>query len=210
MTFFPRLHLLAVGGWLVGTAEELLLPGESIHLLKRATIFFKPSEFGLDGMYKDRAANWGSKKAARWFHGDKDMSGFSAGKITLTNWRIVFAPVKLQRLHGALSIFLPTITEMDAARKLVLETPSQTYVFGGSRSIKMFAEEIRLRAAAIDGAQLSQLRRLVETHPNCVGLGLEVNPRFLDFVTVAGAVTSGHDLWQAGSSLNVLDLFRKD
>jgi len=148
-------------------AGAVLLPGERILLTRPANLVVKPKDFGLeDFAFGDLL----------WAVGMKDKESLG-GAIHLTNYRILFKSHRYNRLRGMISIFLPTIQQLENRTvlifgKLVVTTMSTRVelvlsdVDGVMRGIVLAKDEI-------DEVTLTGLKNHVIRYPDRCSDGLQ-------------------------------------
>ena len=152
----------------MGSNKSDLLPEENVLLSKKANAIIKPDEHGL------------SRFAFDHLMGTVGMAGMEAigGNLHLTSYRLLFEAHAVNRLHGAFSIFLPTIqqvrnTSSGITRKVEIVTATQrcTYIVWG---VPALIEAIDRARTALDKAAVKRLTSLTVEHRNVLGEGLEV------------------------------------
>jgi hypothetical protein len=128
-----------------------LLPGERVVLSKPANAVIRLDEHGLSRFPADhlmRVTGFAGKEAI-------------GGKLHLTNYRLFFKSHRVNRLTGAFSIFLPTITGLHdrsrwIAKKLEVATRLQTFEFV-VWGVPAFIATIQAQASQITAAQALEL-----------------------------------------------------
>lgn len=128
-----------------------LLPGERVILSKPANAVIRLDEHGLSRLPADqlmRVMGFAGKEAI-------------GGKLHLTSYRLLFKSHQVNRLTGAFSLYLPTITGLHdrsrwIAKKLEVATRLQTFEFV-VWGVPAFISSIQAQAGQITTAQALEL-----------------------------------------------------
>ena len=151
----------------IAPAEDDLLPGEEVLVTRPANLVVVPKALGLDGFAFD---GW------LWAVGMKDRESLG-GAVHLTNYRLLFKTHRYNRLRGKVSIFLPTIRDLENRSVLIFH--KMAVVTGASRvelvvhgADALIARICHARGVLDDGAR-DRLRRLVADHPERCADALE-------------------------------------
>jgi hypothetical protein len=128
-----------------------LLAGERVVLSKPANAIIRLDEHGLSRFPADqlmRVMGYAGKEGI-------------GGRLHLTNYRLLFKSHRVNRLTGAFSIYLPTITALHdrsrwIAKKLEVATRLQTFEFV-VWGVPAFISAIQAQAGQITAAQAAEL-----------------------------------------------------
>lgn len=176
-----------------------LLPGERVIVSKPANAIVRLDEYGLSRFPADqlmRVMGFAGKEAI-------------GGRLHLTSFRLLFKSHRVNRVTGAFSIYLPTITGLAdrsrwIAKKLQVATRSQTFEFV-VWGVPDFIAGIQAQAAQVT---TGQARELAAAQAG----GMAKNPTFVKdtirFSLEALAVVQNP--LDAANLLNLLDLVTDD
>lgn len=177
-----------------------LLAGERVVLSKPANAIIRLDEHGLSRFSADqlmRVTGYAGKEGI-------------GGRLHLTSYRLLFKSHRVNRLTGAFSIYLPTITGLHdrsrwIARKLEVATRLQTFEFV-VWGVPAFISSIQAQAGQITAMQATELAA------SQAGGGLEKNATVVQdmarFALEALAVVQNP--LDAANLLNLLDLVTDD
>jgi hypothetical protein len=149
------------GGEGMALSPDDLFPGEEVILTRLANLLIRPEEHGLSELFVD--AGLGGEEAI-------------GGRLYLTNYRLLFRAHQINRLRGAVSLFLPSIagvenTSMLFKRSLRIDTKCAAYEFivWGQQAL---VDQIEERRSRFSNEKRKKLRRLLMDYPECLGRGL--------------------------------------
>ena len=140
-----------------------LLPDETKLMTKGANLIVSVKESGLTRFAGDKLF---------WNTG---MEGKEAlgGLVHLTNYRLIFKPHMVNRLHGSHSIFLPNIQSITTGfNRLYVDTELQRFTFViWFRTA--FIEATQKAVNSFTPTNIEALKRIVTSHPGIIGPGLQ-------------------------------------
>jgi hypothetical protein len=179
-----------------------LLPGERVVLSKPANAVIRLDEHGLSCLPADqlmRVMGFAGKEAV-------------GGRLHLTNYRLLFKSHRVNRLTGAFSIFLPTITGLHdgsrwIAKKLQVATRLQTFEFV-VWGVPAFISTIQAQAAQITTAQARELAAIAAHADGGLARNATLAKDMAKFALEALAVVQNP--LDAANLLNLLDLVTDD
>jgi hypothetical protein len=136
-------------------AQIDLLPSEVLLVEKPANCVIRLSDF-------DLSTSWWRALMPLIGMGRKEAIG---GRLSLTNYRLIFQAHDINRVQGTFSIFLPTIrsvqnTSVLIVRKIQVATRTQAFEFI-LWGIPAFMTALRQAQTAVDHAQQHALQELV-------------------------------------------------
>lgn len=147
--------------------EAVLLPGERILLTKQANLVVNPEDFGLENFAFDDLL---------WAVGMKNRESLG-GAMHLTNYRILFKTHRYNRLRGMISIFLPTIQQLENRTVLIFRKLAVTTVTGKVELVVSDVDDVISQIASardqIDAPTLATLQNHATNHPEKCSEGLE-------------------------------------
>jgi len=187
-----------------------LLPGENIILSKGANAVIKLSEYGL------------SKFAFGQFMWVAGLKGKEAigGKLSLTNYRLIFKSHRFNRLRGKFSIFLPAIAKMrDSSflltRKVAIVTKLTEFEFV-IWGIPAFIKAVESAKAALKEDDIAKIRTYAVQYYERCGEGLQkfggletINKIFLGGEKVKNLLDLATNPLEAIGVLSLQELFEK-
>jgi len=149
--------------------EAQLLTGEAVSFSKSVNLIIQVADAGLTRFAADHAM-------ARV--GLKDQEGIG-GRLHLTNYRLIFKAHAANRMHGSVSVFLPTIREVKNTssglkRQVDIVTGGQHFTFVVWGIPKLIAA-IEAASGALTPADTARIADLAVAAPQLVSDGLVIS-----------------------------------
>lgn len=181
--------------------DEDLLPGERLVITKPANAMIRRDDYGLSALPGEHALK------LLGYAGQEALGG----KLHLTNYRLLFKSHRVNRVVGAFSIYLPTITGLNdrsrwLAKKLEVVTRMQSFEFV-VWGLPAFIRTIQAQSAQVTVTQARELAIAAQA-----GGEMGRNQTFLKDAAMFAldALAVVQNPLDAANLLNLLDLVTDD